>query len=87
MSNQSDRQKAYRALSGTAGTYMEDAIAYAASEGHTTGTYNERMIKTLKGQLTSTQSSLPGIQAEGAADRGKDRWGDVGEEVTSIGSA
>lgn len=85
MSNQGDRQAAYRTAASSSGTYNEDAMAYAASLGHS-GTYNERMIKTLQGQLTSTQSSLPGVQAEGAADRSKARWGDVGSDVTSIGT-
>lgn len=83
--NQSDRQAAFRAVSGTTGTYNEDFMAYAATLGHT-GSFNELMIQFIQGKLTSTNPNMPGLQAAAAANRDKALWTDLGSDVTSLGA-
>lgn len=85
MSNQGDRQAAYRAVTGKALSANGDLIAYANSLG-ITGTYNECIIQLVQSKLSSTETNINSLMAEAAADRGKVRWTDLTSDVTSLGA-
>lgn len=84
--NQSGRQVAWRIVSGTSLNFNEDFLAYAATLGVTSGTFNERLIRVLQILLSSVKTNINDLKAEAAADRGKARYDDIGTDFTDIGS-
>lgn len=81
MSNQGLRHASFRAISGTAGTYTEDARAAFETDVPTipsTATFDEAFVQWLQFKLTSTNPSLRGLMAEFAISLGLSRWNDVG---------
>ena len=86
-STQGLRQAAFRTAGSSSGTYNEDILE--ATKAHLvddTGTQNEQLTKYLQSKLSSTNPNLPGLMSEAAADRSKERWTDLGSDVTSVGS-
>ena len=86
MSQQGLRQASFRTIHGGDGlTYNGDAMAAMEAEiladdaeADVASTYNGRFIQWLQLRLSSSNTSLPGLAAEFAADVGADKWSSVG---------
>jgi hypothetical protein len=76
--NQELRQVSIRAVTSTTGTLPEDWIALFDARSIPAGTYNERMIGYLQGELVSTVTNLPELMDLFAVNQGFDRWESMG---------
>jgi hypothetical protein len=77
MSNQSALQAAIRASTGTTHDMNGDWLALFASAGMSTGSFNERMLAWLNGELSASYTSLPAAQQAYAVAQGAARWSDL----------
>jgi hypothetical protein len=77
MSNQSALQAAIRASTGTTHDMNGDWLALFASAGMSTGSFNERMLAWLNGELSASYPSLPAAQQAYAVAQGAARWSDL----------
>jgi hypothetical protein len=77
VSNQSDLQAAIRAITSTTHTVEGDWLALFALAGITTGTFNERLLAWINGQLAASHTNLPAAQQAYAVDQGFNRWSDM----------
>jgi len=79
--NQEQRLASVQSRTGTSLGYEGDLLTLFASEGYTTGTFNERFLSWINGRLGVSYTSLPRAMSAYAASVGVTRWSDV----TSVG--
>jgi hypothetical protein len=75
--NQEGRHAAFRAISGTTGTYNEDALAAMIAEGGTGDTFNGVMVSWLQTRLSSSQTNLTDLMNEFGVNEGFRNWNDM----------
>jgi hypothetical protein len=78
MTQQGLRQNACRTDASSSETYNGDWLALATAAGHTTGTFNERVLKYLNGASGATW---------GQAEWDEVDWGSSGAGSTNINEA
>lgn len=76
--NQELRQVSIRAVTSTTGTLMEDWLALFTVRSIAAGTFNERMIGYLQGELPSAVVNLPELKQLFADDQSFDNWNAIG---------
>ena len=76
--NQELRQASIRAVTSTTGTLNEDWIALFDVRAIPAGSFNERMIGYLQGQLVSTETNLPELKDAFAVSQGFEKWDSMG---------
>ena len=85
MSQQGLRQAAFRAESGTTGTYNEDM--YAAISAYDGVTINEKIINWLQSALSSSSTNINDLQAEAAVFLGATSWSAIGSNISTLFAA
>ena len=76
--NQSDRQAAVRAITGTALDYNGDFNALFTNDGVTAvGDFDGRFLAWLNIRLSASYTSLPAAMAAYATANGFNRWDDI----------
>lgn len=78
MSNQSLKQTSIRVVTSTTGTLQEDWLALFTVRSIPAGTFNERMIGYLQGELSSSDTNLPALKQAFAVSQGDDNWDSMG---------
>ena len=84
VTNQGERQRAFRDISGTTGDYNGDSIAAFQAQGVTETEYNGAFIAWLQARTGSSKDNLNDLQAQFAADNGFSQWNDVDEISNTI---
>lgn len=75
--NQEGRHAAFRAISGTSGTYNEDSLATFIAEGASGATYDEYFVSWLQTRLSSSQTNLTDLMNEFGVNEGFRNWNDM----------
>lgn len=75
--NQEGKHAAFRAISGTNGTYNEDALAAMIAEGGSGDTFNAVMISWLQIRTSSSQTNLQDLMNLFASDEGFSSWDEM----------
>jgi len=75
--NQEGKHAAFRVISGTSGTYNEDALAAFQADGATSTNFNGAFVEWLQLQTTSTETNINDLQQLFAVQLGFTSWRDV----------
>jgi len=75
--NQEGRHAAFRAISGTSGTYNEDALAAMIAEGGSGDSFNGVMISWLQIRTSSSETNLEDLMNLFASDEGFNSWDEM----------
>ena len=78
MSNQEKRQQSVRGVTGTAYDYNGDWIAQFDARGIAAGSFENRMLAYINGQLLSNYTNVNDAMRAFAVSKGASSWNELG---------